>query len=144
LNRHQETRRVTTPGHDNAKRFLGVVLKRGDKRMLRQIVHLVSQGRWDAILDLAQRLKFPAPLALDDLKAVIDPHNKVTDAVVFANRLAANETLRRSVATLAVNDWPGVRALARAEGLEVVEDDLKTLIPESWFRDPGAFSEEAC
>jgi hypothetical protein len=75
LNRHQETRRVTTPGHDNAKRFLGVVLKRGDKRMLRQIVHLVSQGRWDAILDLAQRLKFPAPLALDDLKAVIGPRS---------------------------------------------------------------------
>ena len=125
---------MTTPGQADVRRFLGGVLRRTDKRLVRQVVFLVSQGRWERLVELARVLGFPRPLAVADLKAVIDPLHTMTDAVVFRNRLTADPALRRRLAALADGDWAGARALAEGEGLAVVAEDLRAILADPEFR----------
>lgn len=125
---------MTAATQENVRLFMRGVLHRRDKKLVRHIIYLVSQGRWGSIVELARGLKFPAPLTIADLKAVLDPKAKLTDAVIFRNQLAANKTLRARLAALPKGDWDGVRAVARGEGLEVSVQELKAIAPDSFLK----------
>ena len=129
---------MTTATQEDVKRFLRGITRKQNKQLMRHIVYLVSQGHWGSIAELAGAVKFPKPLSIADIKAVLDPKGKVTDTVVFLNRLAANKTLRQKVAALPEKDWEMIAAIAKGEGLDVRTDELKTLIPESLYTESGA------
>ena len=132
---------MTTATQENVKLFLRGVMRNPNKKVVRHLVYLVSQGRWGNIVELARALKFPAPLTIADLKAVIDPEGKLTDAVVFRNQLVANKTLRQKLALLSEGDWDGICAVAKGEGLDVGIDELKALVPDSFYKGAGAHPE---
>lgn len=128
---------MNTQGQDNAKRFVSGIVRHANKRLVRHLIYLVSQGRWGSIVELARALRFPVPLTVADLKAVIDPKGKLTGAVIFQNQLAANRTLRKRVAAVPKGDWNAVCDIARAEGLEISPDELKASVPDSFRENSG-------
>lgn len=81
-------------GRDHASKFLKGVWSNPNKKVARYLMLQLAQGHWDAIVKLAADLKYPATLTVKDLKAVIDPMKKLTDAFIFRNRLAADDKLR--------------------------------------------------
>ena len=122
---------MTTATQKNVRAFMQGAMARSDKQLARHIVYLVSQGRWGCIVELARSMKFPAALTIADLKAVLDPQGKLTDAVVFRNQLAVNATLRERLSRLPKGDWEGMRAIAKGERLEVTVQELKAMAPEA-------------
>lgn len=128
---------MNTSNQENVRLFMRGLRRVPDKRALRQVIYLVSHGRWSGVVDLARALKFPAPLTVADLKAVLDPKGKLTDAVIFRNQLATNKTLRLRLARLRTDDWEGICAVAAGEGLRISVQDIKALAPDSFRQRTG-------
>lgn len=121
-------------GQNNAHLFIKGVLGNKDKKVARYLVFQIAQGRWDLIVKLAKDLGYPTPLKEEDIKVVIDPNGKNTDAVIFRNRLMVDKELRSQMKAIPKGDFSAVVALASKEGLHITKNSFKTSHPSRVIR----------